>query len=195
MSQKNDFAPIAALDLDAIKVKLMHEEFGEGWSRAYADTIEFEYRRFLYLVKKFPTEQAAPLIDIDIFWHYHILDTMKYAADCKQIFGYFLHHCPSTATQQEDAKTVHGRSGARMRKLYEATFGEACLRHQEGNLATASSAESAWCSPAVVQTAWCSPAMAKTASCSPAKGETAWCSPAANITEPKPAASNDRMWS
>lgn len=31
---------------------------------------------------------------MDIFWHYHILDTAKYAEDCNEIFGYFLHHYP-----------------------------------------------------------------------------------------------------
>lgn len=140
MITENYFAPIAALDLDPIKVKLMHEESGEGWSRAYADAIEFEYRRFLYLVKKFPDEQAAPLFDVDVFWHYHILDTMKYAMDCEQIFGYFLHHFPYVGLRGEDDEKVHHRVGVRMQELYEATFGQAYVRMEEHHVVTAKAA-------------------------------------------------------
>jgi hypothetical protein len=124
------FAPIAALDLDAIKVKLMHQESGEGWSLAYADSVEFEYRRFLYLMKEFPNEQAAPLFDVDVFWHYHILDTMKYAADCQAVFGYFLHHFPYVGLRGEDDLRAHQRVGVRMRELYEQTYGERYIRQE-----------------------------------------------------------------
>jgi hypothetical protein len=129
MTIENDFAPIAALDLAPIKVKLMHEESGEGWSRAYADAIEFEYRRFLYLIKIFPGEQAAPLFDVDIFWHYHILDTMKYAADCEAVFGYFLHHFPYVGLRGDDDLAVHYQVGERMRELYESTYNEQYGNH------------------------------------------------------------------
>jgi hypothetical protein len=124
MNSQHYFAPIAALDLDPIKVKLMHKESGEGWSLSYADAMEFEYRRFLYLVKLFPNEQAAPLFDVDVFWHYHILDTMKYAADCEAVFGYFLHHFPYVGLRGEEDVKAHHRVGERMRELYEQTYGE-----------------------------------------------------------------------
>jgi hypothetical protein len=118
-----EFNPILELDLDPIKVKLMHTESGEGWTLEHANAMEFEYRRFLYLMKMFPKEQTAPLFDVDIFWHYHILDTMKYAADCEHIFGYFLHHFPYIGLRGEDDEAAHHRIGMRMQELYEATFG------------------------------------------------------------------------
>lgn len=130
MNLEDLFAPIAALDLDPIKVKLMHQESGEGWSLAHADAVEFEYRRFLYLMKQHPNEQAAPLFDVDVFWHYHILDTMKYAADCEAVFGYFLHHFPYVGLRGEEDLEAHHRGGERMRELYERTYGEAYLRNQ-----------------------------------------------------------------
>jgi hypothetical protein len=133
---------IADLDLDPIKVKLMHKESGEGWSRAQVDQVEIEYRRFLSLMKLFPQEQVAPLFDVDIFWHYHILDTMKYAADCEQIFGYFLHHFPYTGLRGEDDEAAHERVGARMQELYEATFGEAYIRPETVSAATPATAYS-----------------------------------------------------
>jgi hypothetical protein len=120
----DEFTRIASLDLDPIKVKLMHEESGEGWSLAQANAVEFEYRRYLYLMKKFPQEQAAPSVDVDTFWHYHILDTLKYAEDCQTVFGYFLHHFPYVGLRGEDDLIAHQRVGERMRFLYEDTFGE-----------------------------------------------------------------------
>lgn len=119
-----DFADIAALDLDPIKVKLMHVESGEGWSLDQANAVELEYRRFLYLMRKFPDERAAPRSDVDIFWHYHILDTIKYARDCQAVFGYFLHHFPYIGLRGTEDLAAHREVGERMRDLYEETFGE-----------------------------------------------------------------------
>jgi hypothetical protein len=124
MLTHDDASAIAALDLDPIKVKLMHEASGEGWSPERANSVEFEYRRFLYLMKKYPHEQTAPLFDVDIFWHYHILDTVKYAQDCENVFGYFLHHFPYIGLRGKDDEEAHHRVGERMRVLYEENFAE-----------------------------------------------------------------------
>src|SRR5258705_360560 len=87
-------AAIQALDLDPIKVKLMDPEEGQGWSREYLDQMEIEYKRFLTLSVKYPEETISTSKDVDKFWHGHILDTLKYAEDCQNVFGYFLHHFP-----------------------------------------------------------------------------------------------------
>ena len=146
MNSEDAFAPIAALDLDPIKAKLMHQEAGEGWSPAHADAVEFEYRRFLYLVKKFPHEQVAPLFDVDVFWHYHILDTMKYAADCQAMFAYFLHHFPYVGLGGEEHLAAHDRVGERMRELYEQTYGEDFMQQEAPSHASARQ-RIAFCTP------------------------------------------------
>jgi hypothetical protein len=182
MNSTAQFNTISELDLGPTRVKLMDKDFGEGWTREQVDAAEFEYRRFLYLVKLFPHEQTAPLLDVDIFWHYHILDTRKYAADCEKIFGCFLHHSPYSGLRGEDDEAVHHRGEARMQELYKATFGEACIRQKEGHAVPASSPE------VTVQTAWCQGAItaqtagrhgtvtAKTAWCQgTATAKTAWC--------------------
>jgi hypothetical protein len=124
MDASDDFSAVEALDLNAIKVKLMHPKSGKGWSQQRAEAAEQEYRRFLYLAKKFPNEPTAPLVDVDEFWHYHILDTMKYAADCDRVFGYFLHHFPYAGMRGKADEAALQRMGERTRALYEQTFGE-----------------------------------------------------------------------
>jgi hypothetical protein len=194
MNSTAELNVIAGLDLTPIKVKLMHKESGEAWSRSQADAVEFEYRRYLHLLKLFPEEQVAPRFDVDIFWHYHILDTMKYAADCEQIFGYFLHHSPYSGPGGEDDKADHQRTGARMQELYEMTFGEAAMGREVGDSITESprpvaantdrspsaAAKTAWCLPATKKAAWCLPAK-QAAWCLPAIKKTAWCLPATQM--------------
>jgi hypothetical protein len=190
MISNNDFALIAALDLNPIKTKLMHKESGEGWSLGYANAVETEYRRFLYLMKAFPHVQTAPRVDVDTFWHYHILDTMKYARDCQQAFGYFMHHYPYLGLEGENGVEMQQQAGERMRELYESTFGVSYVRpvRADGALEAADvqtalspamgrAANSAWCAgpdilkTADVQTAWCAgPDIVKAADV-----QTAWC--------------------
>jgi hypothetical protein len=123
MFHQADFAAIAALDLDQIKNKLCHVESGEGWSRARADAAEVEYRRFLCLMKAYPAERTVPSVEVDTFWHYHILDTMHYAADCHAAFGYFLHHDPAVGLDGASAAPERARGAARMQALYAEHFG------------------------------------------------------------------------
>ena len=188
---------VMQLDLDLIKSKLMHVESGEGWSLEKANAVEKEYRRFLCLMKLYPDDDTAPLVDVDTFWHYHILDTMKYALDCEQVFGYFLHHYPYVGMHGEDDEQFRLDSGDRMRELYEATFGEAypgsltesvpqAERKSLDGQATGSA--TAWCAGPHIQAAWCAGPHTKTAWCAGPRigklaaaaegatsGATAWC--------------------
>ena len=122
MSTHTEYAPFKAHDLNPIKMKLMHEASGEGWSEMRTNAVETEYRRFLFLMKKYPDAGASPTVDVDTFWHYHILDTMKYARDCEAAFGFFLHHYPYVG-MVSGTEGEHVQAGDRMRVLYEAEFG------------------------------------------------------------------------
>jgi hypothetical protein len=124
MNANDLFKAVMELDLEPIKTKLMHVESGEGWDLEKANAVEKEYRRYLCMMKLYPQEDIAPIVLVDTFWHYHILDTMKYAKDCDKIFGYFLHHYPYVGLGGEDDQEERHESGERMRVLYEATFGE-----------------------------------------------------------------------
>ncbi|MFB9242512.1 hypothetical protein IV454_15620 [Massilia antarctica] len=182
---------ISELDLEPIKMKLMHVESGEGWSLEKAEAVEVEYRRFLCLMKAFPEEDISPLVEVDIFWHYHILDTMKYAKDCEQAFGYFLHHYPYVGMSgaHDDAQVLQACAD-RMRDLYEQVFDESYGQRASAWCAKAAPAAlaSAWCAkaaPAALASAWCAkaaPAALASAWCAkaaPAALASAWCAKAA----------------
>ena len=85
---------IATISFEMIKIKLQDEEEGAGWSEEECAIAETEYIKFLALKRVYPALEIVPHKQIDIFWHFHILDTEKYAKDCDRIFGYFLHHYP-----------------------------------------------------------------------------------------------------
>ena len=116
---------IFALDLDPIKFKLMDANEGYGWTRAEADRQETEYKRFLALVAKFPEEAIVPNKDVDKFWHAHILDTMKYAEDCQNVFGYFLHHFPYFGMRDEEDAANLANASERTQSFYRQSFGSA----------------------------------------------------------------------
>jgi hypothetical protein len=85
---------ILELDLTMIKLKLRDTEEGPGWSESLCSNTEDDYRKFLAMNRHYPNRDIVPNKMVDTFWHYHILDTQKYAIDCQEIFGYFLHHYP-----------------------------------------------------------------------------------------------------
>jgi hypothetical protein len=118
-------AAIRALDLDPIKHKLMDTEEGQGWSRDYVDQMEIAYKRFLTLLVRYPEETIAPSKDVDKFWHGHILDTLKYAKDCQNVFGNFLHHFPYFGMRgAEDAANL-AAAARNMKRLTQQEFGSA----------------------------------------------------------------------
>ena len=116
-------AKIGAIDLDPIKIKLMSKKGGENWNRAQADSIEIEYRRFLLLLSIYTDEKIVPSEIVDTFWHYHILDTEKYAADCDAVFGKFVHHFPYFGIRSEQDAVNLQQSFSRTKVLYEFVFG------------------------------------------------------------------------
>ena len=115
---------IQALDLTPIKFKTTRNEDGYGWSADYADKMALAYKRYLILHAKYPEMTLAPEQDIDRFWHMHILDTRKYAADCEATFGHFVHHFPYLGLRgEEDAKALEA-AFVKMHQLYAQEFGE-----------------------------------------------------------------------
>jgi hypothetical protein len=102
----------------------MDPEEGQGWSREYVERMELAYKRFLTLMVRFPDQTIAPTKDVDKFWHGHILDKMKYAEDCQNVFGHFLHHFPYFGMRGEEDAANLRTAAERMHSIYEREYGE-----------------------------------------------------------------------
>jgi hypothetical protein len=95
-----------------------------GWTAERAAAAEAEYVRFLILVKMKPGFMLVPWLnpqgrdDLDQFWHQHILDTSKYAADCKALFGRMIHHNPNLLRGSEQESDAAEKT----KRLYTRTF-------------------------------------------------------------------------
>lgn len=120
-------AAIHALDLTSVKRRLMDPELGEGWTPEYADSVEVAYKTYLTMVAKYQDHAEDILLakDVDEFWHTHILQTMKYAADCQATFGTFLHHDPHVGAITQAVHDKRSRNAEKTRTLYEREFGAA----------------------------------------------------------------------
>jgi hypothetical protein len=125
--QHEVIAAIQALDLEPVKVRLMHAELGEGWSREYADSIAGAYRTYLTMLVKYPDDAEDIMLseDVDEFWHTHILQTRKYTQDCLNVFGTFLHHEPHVGEITSADLEKRTLQAEKTRQLYEREFGSA----------------------------------------------------------------------
>jgi len=126
---------IEALDLEPIKFKATRQEDGYGWSAEYAERMAQSYKCYLILQAKYPDATLAPDQDTDRFWHMHILDTRKYAADCEAIFGHFLHHFPYLGLRGEDDARALEVAFEKMKTLLALEFGP--QQHPEGAMRAA----------------------------------------------------------
>ena len=84
---------LTQLDLQPIAYSLIHSN-EEKWNIQKTNQAISAYQMFLLLIYLYPNSQLVPNQEIDRVWHYHILDTMKYAEDCEMLFGKFIHHFP-----------------------------------------------------------------------------------------------------
>ncbi len=114
---------INSLNLDPIIIKLMDNDEGLGWSFEYAKQIEIEYKKYLSLCLEYSNLAIVPAKPVDEFWHFHILDTLKYQEDCDMIFGHFLHHFPYFGMRgKEDAENLKNAWYETI-ELYNKKFG------------------------------------------------------------------------
>ncbi len=124
ISVEEKIEKINKINLEPIMVKLMDKKDGKGWTLTQTLKVEKWYKRFLILCLKYPKQSIVPNGAIDDFWHYHILDTQKYAEDCQNTFGYFLHHFPYFGMRgAEDALNLENSFEATT-QLYKKEFGE-----------------------------------------------------------------------
>ena len=94
-----------------------------GWTRARADRVIGEYRRFLLLAAA-AGHPVSPSEDVDAAWHLHLTYTRSYWDDlCGRILPAPLHHGPTRGGAAERAKFDDWY--ARTLASYTRMFGEA----------------------------------------------------------------------
>jgi hypothetical protein len=95
----------------------------QGWTRAFAERVVAEYRRFLYLAMT-AGHPVTPSVQVDEAWHLHLTYTRSYWDElCGKVLGRPLHHEPTKGGAAEGAKFVDWY--ARTLESYRAAF------HQE----------------------------------------------------------------
>jgi len=128
LSKKKADEYIEQLDFTDLKAKLVDGGFGGNWTKERAEHAEKQYRRWLHLCVKYDSiETLSPSVDMDEFWHAHILDTHAYHRDCEAIFGYYRHHNPYFGLRGEDDYRNLLKVAARTDELYLENFGEALV--------------------------------------------------------------------
>lgn len=113
---------IGQIDLSKINKKL-HYDDPDYWNYERLAEAEVAYRRFLALNLLYPGEILAVNRILDNYWHNHILDTRKYAEDCDQIFGFFLHHYPYFGLPGEEDEGQNIPAFAVTQRIWEEAFG------------------------------------------------------------------------
>lgn len=113
---------VSQIDLSPINEKLQYDNPGL-WSGETLAQTELDYRRFLALTLLYPSTTLVVNKILDDYWHQHILDTHKYAADCDKLFGFFLHHYPYFGmSDDEDAQRLLDAFTV-TQQLWEEAFG------------------------------------------------------------------------
>lgn len=126
---------IAAIDLEMVKMKLLEEKEGIGWTVEQVNDAEIEYKRYLHLTRHFPYPKFSivPNKIMDTVWHYHILDTKAYHRDCEKTFGHYLHHYPYFGLRgEDDAKNLRTQF-EKTKEYYLQSFGEDMARNKEAD--------------------------------------------------------------
>jgi len=123
--ERQVIAAIQALDLESVKLRMMDEELGEGWTRDHADRIATAYKTYLTMLAKHQDAAEDILLskDVDEFWHTHILQTAKYMQDCEDVFGAYLHHNPHVGERTAADLAKREAMAEKTRALYVSEFG------------------------------------------------------------------------
>lgn len=119
--------PLVDIDLSPIFFKMQCEGEMLNGEAINFEVAERTYLRFLTLHLIHPKRTIVPNELIDLVWHYHILDTRKYAEDCERIFGYYLHHDPYFGIGSNESYEANQRAWKETQVLWAAEFGEPLL--------------------------------------------------------------------
>jgi hypothetical protein len=88
-------SPVESLPLvstDLLAASYRSDTFPQDWTREQRETSLHRYEKWLRLKQLHPKSRLAPTLDIDLFWHLHMLSPVAYHRDCMRHFGRLLDH-------------------------------------------------------------------------------------------------------
>jgi hypothetical protein len=128
-------------DLETVKNYIYNIDFSQiiskmvtrdGWIQEDAQETCKQYRNYIFLNKKYSDILLPPSLDIDLFWHEHILDTQKYIYDCNIIFGRYLHHYPYFGIDGKSTESDVEQQFKIMQDLYFNEFSKLLVPTRSG---------------------------------------------------------------
>ncbi len=94
-----------------------------GHSGEYAVAMELEYRKFLFLRAMHPEMNLPMSVEVDDFWHVHVLNTRNYQRFVDECAGgNFVHHRPNISNAENRALVPAYINGTIT--MYRKYFGE-----------------------------------------------------------------------
>ncbi|GGX72075.1 hypothetical protein GCM10007385_46100 [Tateyamaria omphalii] len=135
-SKDPKLAYIDGMDFELLADRLCEEDLATEldplMDRDLCSALIQNYKRFLKLNLIYKSQSLRPTMGIDVIWHYHILDTKRYIADCRHVFGAYLHHIPSYHRSAEPRQT--DTKGVDMDALFQKHFGTSIHVHYAGRV-------------------------------------------------------------
>ncbi|MBD1910283.1 glycine-rich domain-containing protein-like [Leptolyngbya sp. FACHB-16] len=107
----------------------MQSRNGPQWTQTKTFNVLTQYIAFLYLVDAYPQYGLVPSSDVDQIWHYHILDTQKYAEDCETLFGRMVHHSPYLGRHGEQDRRYQRSAHGVTQALIQNILGKSSVYH------------------------------------------------------------------
>lgn len=142
MSAGERLRRVDALDLEPVTWRLLHPDPDEvALRRGEARESVALYQCFLKLCVLYPDAVLVPVRRIDRVWHSHLLDTVRYRADCEFALGRFLDHFPSFGLRGASDRSRWRDELARTVELFREHFGVdlgnpqvagVCSNHRDG---------------------------------------------------------------
>jgi hypothetical protein len=169
---------LANLDLEPIVAKLISDD-GPGWTLERADRVAAEYRKYLALNFYYPGLSNVTNREVDEFWHTHILDTYKYAEDCQNLLGRFLHHFPYFGLRGEQDKKNLDVAFSETKQRIQSLYPNDGQKYGLAAGCDPTAVRAAGCDPTAVKAAGCDPTAVRAAGCDPTAVKAAGCDPTA----------------
>lgn len=121
-----DVVSLPMIDLSYLIEQMRKDCPYSEWSPGRLEAALEEYRRFWALCKHYPQSSLGISADADKIWHRHILNTRRYAEECKSYLGFFLHHTPVFDESENEVAQMETN------RLWLELFGETRAQSENG---------------------------------------------------------------